>query len=239
MAQRARRQVRSRAPSLSADERRYHLLRSGVPVEEQAARENVRVDTIRASIERQQSHASQFSLDSVNQRYREQLDSKLDTAFAALESVLLAEVAAEEPPAATQEVLIGESPDSSAVTATVSTSRPARPDYHLRLKAFREFKEAWASLQPKSPLVAVDARSQTQINNPALMPGSGQALSSEAIIRQAIAAKGLTALPSSTGGEIIPAIMSHPAAPAFVEVDQELQEELAEVGGIIDAEEEA
>lgn len=225
----------SRRPAISIDEQRYHLFRSGISVEELAARENVRLITIQSSIERMEAKRSQFSLESVNQNYRERLNSSLETAFAALESALLAEITVE----AEEEVLIGETSatDDSSAAVTAKTS-VTRPDYQLRLAAFREFRQAWTSLQPKSPLLAVDARTQIQNNNQPALP-AGQTLSTESIIRQIRAERGLAL--TSGSGDTIPMIMPRSEAePVPVEVDTELQQELAETslddGDILDAE---
>jgi hypothetical protein len=220
---RSKRSASSAAASVSPDARRYHLFRSGVSPEEQAARENIRLATITASIERQQLLSQQFSLDSMQQAAREMLMDQFPNMASALR----------EASEAVQELKKEELQEDGQMTTTSYFV----PDHSTRLKAIKAFESLLSCIQPKTPMVAVDARSQTQINNPAPAAGSGGPLSTESIIRQIRAERGL-ALPSETGTvETVPSVMpGNAAAPEFVEKDIELEAELAEEGELVEPE---
>lgn len=226
-----RRQPRSRYSSsassstLSLDQRRWLDFRSGMSEAELAARENVKLETIQASLQRMRARQQSLSLEQTNETVREHIIESLPIAFAALEAALAADVY--QAPAAPPAAEITTDADGNLESVSLpSPPPPPRPDHSMRLRAFKELKEMITSIQPKTPMVAVDAR--TQVNNAApAMLASGQPLSTESLIRQIRAERGL-ALTDGSMAAGLPVIAAAVVADEATEVDYELQEELAE-----------
>ena len=190
------------------DRRRWSDFRAGISVEELATRENVRVGTIDKSIDKMRTFAARVSQESTEMATRELYLNQLPNATHVFEEALLA---------TKLESYAIVNPD----TGETEVREREVADHVTRLKAMEQLKGLLASIQPKQPMVAVDAR--TQINNGQQSGQSHQgALSAESIIRQIRADKNLalgSGAPTST-----PAI----APPA--EVDFELEAEMEEEG---------
>lgn len=218
------------------DRTRYFDYRAGISPAELAARENVQLDTIEKSITKMRSHLAAHSQESVELATREIYLNRLPDANLVFQEALTATIKQTRIEQQERWNTITEQYDTVDVTVETDVA-----DHATRLKATETLKSLLASTIPKTPMVAVDARSQT-VNMPGGAGGAGLAagqqqgllgsgaLSAEAIIRQIRASRGeLTA-----GMPDAPALT---AAPPPVEVDYELQAELAEDGELDEVDE--
>lgn len=206
----------SSASSASAlDQRRYFDFRAGCSPAELAARENVTLATIDKSILRMRMFAARNSQESVELATREVYLSRLPEASLAFEGALTAtrtEVHVEM-----RRVTNPQTGEDEMLEHEV---RVAVPDHDTRLKATTALKNLLAGVQPKTPMVAVDARSQTNINNGMLPQSSAVgALSFESITRQIRLEQG-----KLTAGDIVREMRSE----ALPDIDIELADDLAE-----------
>lgn len=193
----------STAPS-PLDRSRWMDHRSGLSIEELAARENVKISTIQSSLDKMKLHAARTSQESVDMATRELYLDQLPSAIHVFEDALKA---------TTMQTKTIENPDTEETEIVYVEV----PDHAIRLKAIESLQKLLAGVTPKTPMVQVDAR--TQINNPGQPQHVGQ-LSSESIIRQIRAERGL----SLTAGDIKPKVLEETPA----EIDFELQHELEE-----------
>ncbi len=215
--------ARARISSLSSppsplDRRRYFDFRAGKSAEEIAAQESVKLPTVLKSIEKMRAHAAEFSAESAELATREVYMRNLEEASQVLARALRA--TKNQP---VTRVIGKHDPLSGDYYEEAVVVDEEVPDLAMQLKGQDALQRLLASVQPKSPMVTVDARSQTNIAGGATLqsglPGGGAplALSAEAIIRQVRADRGL-ALPS--GAE-----STQQALPvAVIEQDSELDE---------------
>ena len=236
-----RTRARSRAPHARAmrqsaptqiDQRRYFDFRAGMSAAELAARENVQLATIENSLTRMRSHASQFSQEAAEIATRQLYLDRLPDANHVFAEALTATKTESRVELVEEYNLLTDRKEFVEKTILDHV-----PDHATRLKATDALQRLLAGIQPKQPLVAVDARSQTNIGyggpgQPALGPGSQHpgTLSSESIIRQLRLERGLA----------VPGIdTSEPTAaePVPIEVDTELADDLEDDDDIGDGEE--
>lgn len=182
------------APTPSAvDQRRYYDFRSGISAEELATRENVRLATIEKSIQAMLAYQSRFSQDAAEVATRQLYLEVLPHAGVALVDAM----------AATRT----NTRKSQKLVMDDRTGEPRwvdeeivehEPDHKTRLEATRALQGLMAAVQPKTPMVQVDARQQHLH-----APGAGQgsplglpshtsgALSVESILRAVRSEQGL------------------------------------------------
>lgn len=200
-------------PPLSLDAQRYRAFRAGVSKEELAARENVKLSTISASIERMEIEKETFSQEAVELVTRK---SVIEASAARHQALLDALLATKE-----ELIHIDGNPD---VKKYVSA-----PDYNIRLRAMEQLNAMIESIKQATPLVSVSQQTNLQ-QNFNQTPGG---LSIESIIREVRIERGMAVGDESEEKDVY-------AEPLPDEIDFELQAELkeAEEAGIIDAEEE-
>lgn len=188
------------APLTDTDQRRWFDFRAGTSAEELAVRENVKLDTILASLNRMRAHQERNSQASAETAVRELFLERLPQAagvFIDAMNATTTQTRTEVVHEFNEETQRNEWVDKE-VTESV-------PDHQLRLKAVDSLKSLLASIQPKTPMVQVDARSQTNFNN-GLMGGSAdpasqqRAISFESIMRQYRLEKGLSDVKELTDG---------------------------------------
>jgi hypothetical protein len=199
--------------------------------EEIAARENppVKLPTVLKSIERMKAYAAEFSAESTDLATREVYMRKLGDAA----EVLTRALTATRNQATTRIVtrrdhLTGDTLEEAVVFDEVV------PDIPVQLKGMEALQKLLAAVQPKQPMVSVDARSQTNIGTGgggggglgagqgSLGAGQPLSLSAESMIRRVRAQAGLS-LPSGNETGVVTAVMA-----PLVERDSELDELLAE-----------
>lgn len=210
-----RRSPFARPPSTSAldpitphDTRRWQESRRGVSIQELAARENVKLSTIQKSLDKMESHSAATSQESVEMATRQLYLETLGDAGQAIAEAIAA--------MKTEQRVITNKDTGETEVVKIQTA-----DHATRMKAIDQLKGLLVSIQPKTPMMTVDAR--TQINNGGqLGTGVSQAtLSSESIIRQIRAERGLSL---GTGDDL--SRSTEIIVPA--EVDRELIAELEE-----------
>lgn len=198
------------------DRARYFDNLAGISAEELASRENVKLSTITRSLEKMRAHSHRFSQTSVILKANELFASKLDDVSKVIDDGLNATVVVVR-----QVVKTRWNPELGADEQYMDEVHELLPDHATRIKTMDYLSKLHERVQPKQPLVAVDARTQIQ-NNQAQLPGNTSGIiSSEAIIRHIRAERGLSLGDGSP--EALPDI-PQPTA----EVDIELQRELAE-----------
>ena len=213
---RAQRAAAAQLPPTTVDMRRYMDWRAGISALEISARENVRVATIEASIERMRNFAAANTAEmaelSIRAIAREVLPDAKRVIQHAMEATMVSPV----------KVGINEK------TGAPHIEYVETPDHKIRLEAVDKVRALFSASQPKTPLVAVNNSNTVNTQNNAagmlgagssatLIPGMPAQLSSEAIIRQIRAERGL-ALPSETAPDAPP--------PVLVERDMELDADL-------------
>ena len=149
------------------DFRRWREMRGGMSIAEIATRENAKVSVVEKSIEKMRSHAARNSQESVEMATRELYLDQMPNAIQVFERALHAKTYE------VQEIVNPDTKEKEYITVE-------RDDIPTQLNAVEKLKSLLVGIQPKTPLMTVDARTQIN-NNPQL--GSG-ALSSESIIRQ-------------------------------------------------------
>ncbi len=216
---RARRQSSSStsATPTATDMRRYMDWRAGISVAELAARENVRLGTIEASIQRTRSFAAENSSEMTEIAVRRVAREVLPEAKQVIEGAM----------SATRYVpfTTGYDDEGNPLTEYRETV-----DHQTRLEAVDRVRALFTAAQPKTPMVAVNNSNTVNMQNNLHALGAAGQLSAEAVIRQIRAERGL-ALPSETSPE--------QAAAALVEHDMELKgdlEDSAEDGDEADSE---
>ena len=215
-------------PSTDRDRRRYLLFRAGTSPEEQAARENVRLDTILQSIQRHSVHLQQFSAESAEVATREMALGLIGQVTSVLEAGLTATVPIYEE----QE----EYNEETGVTTKRRVLMGVEPDLKQRMRTQEEVREWLASVQPKQPQVAINNNSSTLNDNRMLVaPGHAGTVSFESIVRQIRVEQG-QALPSETVGPPDVAIIP---VEVDMELEQELEEDEAEEGELVEESEES
>jgi len=206
--------------------------------EEIAARESVKLPTVLKSIDRMKAHAAEFSAESAELATREVYMRNLGEAAAVLQRALTATTTRATSKLVRRYDTLTDSEYEEAVVVD-----EVIPDIPLQLKGQEALQRLLASVQPKQPIVTVDARSQTNVGvgqgglgGVSLGQGAGQplALSAEAIIRQVRAERGL-ALPS--GQESGTTLVAATLAP-LIERDIELEEEEEEPEDVADGDRE-
>lgn len=199
------------------DRRRWEDLQLGISPEELAARENVRLPTILKSRDTMRSYLARYSQTAADTEVRRLFVQALPDA-----ARVFAEGMAATTTITRQVVRERHNPRTDEMEEYVDTETDVVPDHAMRAKFLTELTKLNQSIQPKTPLVSVDARSQTNNLHQLGAPVSGGALSFESITRQIRAERGL----SLGAGEPLPAAAAATLAP--IEVDYELVEELAE-----------
>lgn len=201
-------------PPLSLDAQRYRAFRAGVSKEELAARENVKLSTISASIERMEIEKETFSQEAVDLVTRKSVIEASAARHNALLDALMA----------TQQKLIHIETENGDAVKWVD-----QPDYAVRLRAMTQLNAMIESIKQATPLVSVNQQTNLQ-QNFNQTPGG---LSIESIIREVRIERGMAVGDESEEKDVY-------AEPLPDEIDFELQAELkeAEEAGIIDAEEE-
>lgn len=189
----------------SLDRQRWMDNRAGMSVEELAARENVRLVTIQASIDKMKLHAARNSQESVEMATREIYIDSLPSALQVFERALHAKKMD------TQTITNPDTQKDEVILVEVD-------DLAMQLKAVEQLKSLLAGVTPRTPMVQVDAR--TQINNPS-HPSQQGALSSESIIRQIRMERGL----ALTAGDIKPKLLEETPAEVDIELQSEMEEE--------------
>ena len=235
-----RRAAQSASPQLDpspVDRRRWEDLSSGISPEELAARENVRLPTILKSRDTMRSYLARYSQTAAETEVRRVFVQALPDAARVFQEGMSATTTITK-----QVIRERYNPRTEEMEEYVDTEVEVVPDHAMRAKFLTELTKLNQSIQPKTPLVSVDARSQT---NNLHQLGSGTptagALSFESITRQIRAERGLSLGPGDPSP--LP-----PLQPSLlpVEVDYELQDELADeasddllAGDTIDASPEA
>lgn len=227
---RHRRAANRRPPSPSSsavspspvDRRRWEDLSSGISPEELAARENVRLPTILKSRDTMRTYLARYSQAATETEVRRLFVEALpDAARVFSEGMQATETIHKQVVRERMNARTGEIEEYVDEEVTIV------PDHATRAKFLSELTKLNQSIQPKSPLLAIDARSQTNnLNQLGAGAATAGALSFESITRQIRAERGLSLGP----GDPSPTISS-PATLAPIEVDYELQEELAEETG--------
>lgn len=191
------------------DRHRYRLFRDGMSAAEIATRDRVTLAQVEKSILKCRDERQMYSQEAVEIAVRKTVLEKLPESAEAISGALQA--------TRKQEVTV--IIEGEQLTDTVDV-----PDHTTRLKGHSALIELISSIKVPVPLsqVNVDARSQT--NNVLGLPAqTGQPSSAEAVIREIRAARGLALTDGATTEQ-------EGNAPPMIEVDQELEEELAEDG---------
>ena len=212
----------SGAAPTAKDQTRYFDWRAGVSMEELATRENVRLATVRSSIEKMRAQAAKYSAEqaeiATRQMYIEGLPHGGQALIAALQATRT------EYKSEMELVYDKETQEPSWKEVKTATELP---DHAVRLNAVDRLTKVLSTIIPKTPLVSnntnVDARTQIAGN-----VGGGQALaapqhqgalSAESIIRQIRQQRGLDTV------EVVKQLT--PGA-ELADKDFELERELAE-----------
>ena len=212
---RAQRAAAAQLPPTTVDMRRYMDWRAGISALEISARENVRVATIEASIERMRNFAAANTAEMAELSIRAVVRERLPDAAIVIQAAMGATTS--------EAVVVGHDEDGNPQLEYIE-----KPDHKIRLEAVDKVRALFSASQPKTPLVAVNNSNTVNTQNNAagmlgtgssatLIPGMPAQLSSEAIIRQIRAERGL-ALPSETTPDAPP--------PVLVERDMELDADL-------------
>lgn len=198
------------------DRRRWEDLREGISPEELAARENVRLPTILKSRDTMRNYLARYSAQSAETEVRRVVIDSLPAAANYLAEALTATM-----PVTKMVLKQRRNYDTGMLEDYMDEETTLIPDHATRGKAHEQLTKSLAAIQPKTPMVQVDARSQTNIQNGQSGLGGGQALSFESITRQIRAERGLSLGPGESAAP-------QQAISAPVEVDYELAEEIAE-----------
>jgi hypothetical protein len=157
-------------PVTALDSKRWQDSRRGISKEELATRENVKLSTIQKSLDKMDAHAAAVSQESVEMATRQLYLESL----AGVQDAIVDAIAAMK----TEQRVITNKDTGETEIVEIQTA-----DHATRMKAIDQLKGLLVSIQPKTPLMTVDAR--TQINNPGHPQlGSGSTISTESIIRQ-------------------------------------------------------
>lgn len=194
-----------RAHSPSLDAQRYHAFRAGISIEELAARENVKLSTIRKSIEAMHIEEVRYSEDAVNLAARRSIIQATPYAHAALIEALTA----------TREQVRHMGLDENGEERT---ERVQVADNAVRMLAYTKLTDLIESIKVAAPQAVFNNLNQQQ----GVIASTPGAPSLEGIIRQIRQAKGLTA-----AEEVVEVIEADSPLPDSV--DFELQADLDEV----------
>lgn len=181
------------------DQRRWFDFRAGTSAEEIAARENVKLDTVMSSLARMRAHQERHSQSATEVAVRQMFLERLPQAS----DVFIEAMKATSTRTTTQAVreFNEETGTSEWVEKEVTEEIP---DHKIRLSAVDALQKFLTSIQPKTPMVTVDARSQTNIGGGALPGGTPEAqqraISFESIMRQRRLAMGLSDAKELTAG---------------------------------------
>lgn len=192
--------------------------RAGMSIRELAARENVKLSTVEKSLEKMRLHAARTSQESVEMATRELYIDSLPSALQVFERALHAKKF---------ETKVVTNPDTEKEEIIMVEVE----DLDMQLKAVEKLKSLLAGVTPKTPMVAVDAR--TQINNQGqLAAGSQGQLSSESLIRQ------IRAQPNFqlTDGQIR-TVAQQTAEEIGLQIKQETEQEAADIAEAAEADE--
>jgi hypothetical protein len=204
-----------RSPITQLDRSRYFDNLAGISAEELASRENVKLSTITRSLEKMRAHAQRHSQSSAIMATTELYMDKLDKVSQVIDEGLNASVVVTR-----QVIKTRWNPELGADEQYMAEEHDILPDHATRIKTMDYLSKLQERVQPKQPLVAVDARTQIQNNAGQLGPGGTTVLSSEAIIRHIRSERGLL---GDGSPQALPDILQPQA-----EVDVELARELAE-----------
>jgi hypothetical protein len=184
------------------DMSRWFDFRAGTSAEEIAARENVKLDTVMASLSRMRAHQERNSQTSAETAVREMFLERLPQAAGVFIDAMNATTTQ------TRTEVVHEFNEETGRAEWVDKEVTEQvPDHQLRLKAVDSLKALLQSVQPKTPMVQVDARSQTNFNNGLLGAGAAtpesqqRAISFESIMRQRRLEMGLADAKELTAGD--------------------------------------
>lgn len=193
----------SRDPA-PVDHRRYLDFRAGVPAAELATRENVRLPTIEASIQRVISHNAQFSQEQAEIAARQLFLQAAPTVAQALTSALTATKTRTR-----KELVLRRDPMTGTEDWIETENEIVEPDHKTQLSAVDTWKSLPGAASPRQPGVMVDARTQVnngggQVATSALAASSGGVLSAESLIRQIRQQRGLDTVDTKLliGGDV-------------------------------------
>ena len=204
---RTRRGASSAAPA-PLDQRRYYDFRAGMAPAEIAARDNVTLGAVEKSLTRMRSYTGQFSQEAAEIATRQLYLNRLPDAN---------HVFAEALAATKMETRVEVVQDPETRQYIEKTVLLEVPDHDTRLKATASLQKLLAGIMPKTPLVQVDARSQTNIGIGAGSPQSQGAISFESITRKIRTEQGLL-----TVGDV----RDEANPEGIVETDTELEDDL-------------
>lgn len=183
------------------DMSRWFDFRAGTSAEEIAARENVKLETVMASLSRMRAHQERNSQASAETAVREMFLERLPQASGVFIEAMNATTTQ------TRTEVVHEFNEETQRNEWVDKEVTEQvPDHQLRLKAVDSLKALLQSVQPKTPMVQVDARSQTNFNNGLLGAGAAspesqqRAISFESIMRQRRLEMGLSDIKELTDG---------------------------------------
>jgi hypothetical protein len=205
--------ARSAAVVSELDRYRYRLFRAGMSIAEIATRERVGVKAVDQSILRVRIEISAYSSEETDMATRKVFVEKLPEAALTISEAMQAK--------STVDCLIVEHDPETGETTQVK-GLTYIPDHATRLQAVGALRQLLQAVQPKVPLVNVNAPTQ---NNFALGQGQqpaqlSQPTSAEAIIRAIRAERGL----ALTDGASTVTVEGN--ALAVVEKDEELEDDL-------------
>lgn len=194
-------------PLTDIDMARWFDFRAGTSAEEIATRENVKLETVMASLSRMRAHQERNSQTSAETAVRELFLERLPQAAGVFIDAMNATTTA------TRTEVVHEFNEDTGRNEWVDKEVTEQvPDHQLRLKAVDSLKALLQSVQPKTPMVQVDARSQTNFNNGLLGAGAAspesqqRAISFESIMRQRRLEMGLSDAKELTAGDDTAAI---------------------------------
>src|SRR5271165_2429101 len=185
------------APLTDTDQRRWFDFRAGTSAEELAARENVKLDTIMQSLARMRAHQERHSQSATETAVRQMFLERLPQAS----DVFIEAMKATQTRTKTEAVREFNEETGTAEWVEKEVTEEI-PDHKIRLSAVDALQKLLVSIQPKTPMVTVDARSQTNIGAGVIGdPASQQrALSFESIMRQRRLEMGLADIKELTAG---------------------------------------
>lgn len=212
--------VKLTAPTTFHDRRRWRLFNSGLTAAEIAEMEDVQLKTVELSLWKVRADRAQYAPDEMATKVRKILSDRLQDVDNVLKEAMRATVLD------TREVVERDPETGHTVQLQESVERA---DHDTRLRAVTGVRDLIVSVQPREPLVAIDQRSQTNIQNNGISGGNGTGLKSpEAVIRSVIERRSK----ALTDG-------SHTAAdtPMVVAIDQTMPEDAEPIDEDEDGEE--
>lgn len=219
------------APS-PLDRNRFRLFRAGLSPAEIATREKVTLDAIEKSLLRCQVELQRYSQEEAEAATRRAYLDLLPDSVQAIREATSATLTR------TKKVTVSiDDPETGVPLQRNEEVEVTIPDHETRLKGVAAMKQLLVAVQPKAPMVAVDARHQTNNMGMGIPLGAGAATagllgagtpappptSAEDVIRRIRASRGL----ALTDGAAAPALNLE----AKEERDEELEEDEALLAG--------